>query len=65
MSLEPIRTELHARKGHIRRIAHEVGISYDTVRRVMLEPDYEPGFSKVQKLAEYLKVRVCVGGRNK
>lgn len=58
--LNIIREELASRKGKIRRISKEVGISYDTVRRIALDPEYEPGFRKIERLAHALGMRVAI-----
>jgi transcriptional regulator with XRE-family HTH domain len=51
--LRIIRDELERRKGDIRRISSETGLSYDTVLRIK-NGEGDPGFSKVAKLADYL-----------
>lgn len=55
--LTQVRTRLQAKKGRLREIAAESGISYDTVLRIK-NGEGDPGFSKVQALHQYLK-----GGR--
>lgn len=55
--LRIIRDELERRKGDIRRISTESGISYDTVLRIK-NGEGEPGFKKVEKLAEYLGIKL-------
>lgn len=54
-----VRAELINRKGQVRRIARETEISYDTVLRIRDNPEYEPGYFKVAKIAEYLKIEIC------
>jgi len=55
--LRIIRDELERRKGDIRRISTESGLSYDTVLRIK-NGEGEPGFKKVEKLAAYLGVNL-------
>jgi len=50
--LEYVRSQLEANKGSIRRIADDTGISYDTCLRIK-NAEGDPGFSKIQRLAEY------------
>lgn len=65
--LRIVRDELERRKGEIRRIALDTGLSYDTVLRIK-NNEGDPGFSKIAILADYLGVRLfcideseCVG----
>lgn len=48
-----VREELERRKGDIRTIASATGIAYDTCLRIK-NGEGDPGYSKVQKLADYL-----------
>ena len=50
-----IRDELERRKGDLRRISVDTGLSYDTVLRIK-NGECDPGFSKIALLADYLKV---------
>lgn len=52
--LQYVRSELKARKGEIRRIAKETGVSYDTCLRIRDE-EVDPGYSKVRQLADHLR----------
>lgn len=54
--LNIIRAELERRKGDIRRISEETGLSYDTVLRIK-NGEGDPGFTKVAILAEHLGVK--------
>jgi hypothetical protein len=50
--LEKVRAKLLPMKHkELRWLGHVTGISYDTLLR-MKSPSYDPGFSKVQTLAE-------------
>jgi hypothetical protein len=53
--LRIIRDELERRKGDIRRISNETGLSYDTVLRIK-NNEGDPGFSKIVVLANHLGV---------
>jgi hypothetical protein len=53
--LSIIREELEKRKGDIRRISSDTGLSYDTVLRIK-NNEGDPGFSKIAVLADYLGV---------
>ena len=55
--LHIIRDELERRKGDIRRISAEAGLSYDTVLRIK-NGEGEPGFHKVEKLASVLGIKL-------
>jgi transcriptional regulator with XRE-family HTH domain len=54
--LNIIRAELERRKGDIRRISEQTGLSYDTVLRIK-NGEGDPGFTKVAILAEHLGVK--------
>lgn len=50
--LDIVRAELRAKKGQLRKIADETGISYDTVLRIA-NGEGDPGYSKVATLKAY------------
>ncbi|HEY6020655.1 MAG TPA: hypothetical protein VIY48_12415 [Candidatus Paceibacterota bacterium] len=56
-NLTLLREELERRKGDIRRISNESGIAYDTVLRIK-NAEGDPGFSKVERLAKHLGLRL-------
>jgi transcriptional regulator with XRE-family HTH domain len=59
-----IRDELERRKGDLRRISAETGLSYDTVLRIK-NGECDPGFSKIATLADYLRVPLfCAHGQD-
>jgi|JRYC01.1.fsa_nt_gb DNA-binding phage protein len=51
--LQFVRAELERRRGDIRQIAQDTGLSYDTCLRIK-NREGDPGYTKVQVLAEYL-----------
>ena len=51
--LDFVRAELERRKGDIRRIAEQTGISYDTCLRIK-NAEGDPGYSKVRTLYSHL-----------
>ena len=53
--------ELRARFGTLQNVARESGVSYDTVLSI-LHNEADVGICKVQRLAQYLGVRVLVKG---
>lgn len=53
--LSGVRAALEKRVGELRSIAQESGVAYDTVLRIK-NKEGDPGFSKVQTLAEFLGV---------
>lgn len=50
---EKVRGELFARKGQLRRISKDTGLSYDTIQRIR-DKECDPGISKVEVLYEHL-----------
>lgn len=59
--LDKVRDKLRARKGaQLLAVAEDSGVSYDTLLRIRDAerqcPPYDPGFSRVQKLAEHFKL---------
>lgn len=54
--LDYVREQLVAHKGDLRRVADESGIAYDTCHRIK-NGEGDPGYSKVQRLAEYFRDR--------
>jgi len=50
--LQYVREQLAAHEGHLRRVAVESGIAYDTCLRVK-NGEGDPGYSKVRILADY------------
>lgn len=61
--LQDLRTRLHDNKGKLRNIARITGLGYDTILRIRDDENYEPGWSKVDKLARHFGIKVCVGGK--
>lgn len=57
-NLTLLREELERRKGSIRRISKDTGIAYDTILRIK-NSEGDPGFSKVEVLARYLRINLC------
>jgi lambda repressor-like predicted transcriptional regulator len=53
--LAEVRAELERRKGSLRQVAEESGLSYDTVLRIKNEPDSVPSYDKVLTLMRYLR----------
>ncbi|MBX3603219.1 MAG: helix-turn-helix transcriptional regulator [Rubrivivax sp.] len=51
--LERVIGELDRRRGDLRDVAKEAGLSYDTVLRIK-NRENDPGYSKVKALAEVL-----------
>ena len=47
-----VRVELEQSRGDLNRIAKATGVAYDTVLRIK-NGEGDPGYSKVQNLAEY------------
>jgi|688.fasta_scaffold409247_2 transcriptional regulator with XRE-family HTH domain len=53
--LEAVIESLQARTGSLRAVAEEAGLSYDTVLRIKAR-ESDPGYSKVRRLADVLRV---------
>ena len=47
--LELVRNELEARRGDLRKLAHECPMAYDTILRIK-NREGDPGYEKVRKL---------------
>lgn len=47
--LQQVRSALSERRGHLREIARESGVSYDTLLRIR-DGETDPGYSKVAAL---------------
>lgn len=52
--LQFVRDELLVRRGKLRRIAKETGVSYDTLLRIR-DNEVDPGYSKVKAVFEYMQ----------
>lgn len=52
--LPRVSAELGRRRGNLRQIAKDTGISYDTLARIRDQADNSPSYSKVRDLYEYL-----------
>lgn len=55
--LDVVVGELHRRRGDIPAVARASGIPYDTVHRIK-NREGDPGYSKVQRLASALRIRI-------